>query len=244
MRLQFLGSGDAFGSGGRFHTCFLVGAAGGSFLIDCGASSMIAMRRFGVDPNSIGTIFVSHLHGDHFGGLPFMILDGQVISRRQRPLTIAGPPGLRDRLLAAMENFFPGSSDVQRRFALEIVELPAEQRSLVNGIAVTPYEVKHFSGAPPYALRLEVDGKVLCYSGDTEWVDSLIPAARGADLFISEAYFFDKKVKYHVDFRTLQGHFGEIGAKRVILTHMSQELLDRLGEVDCETAADGRIVEF
>jgi ribonuclease BN (tRNA processing enzyme) len=112
MRIQFLGSGDAFGSGGRFNTCILVEAAAGVFLIDCGASSLIAMRRFRVVPNRIGTIFISHLHGDHFGGLPFFILDAQLVSRRVEPLTIAGPPGLRQRLAEAMEAFFPGSSRV------------------------------------------------------------------------------------------------------------------------------------
>src|SRR5260221_691992 len=101
MRLQFLGSGDAFGSGGRFNTCFHVTAAATSFLVDCGASSLIAMRRFGVDPNRIATVFISHLHGDHFGGLPFLILDAQ-FSRRLAPLTVAGPPGLRQRLAEAM----------------------------------------------------------------------------------------------------------------------------------------------
>jgi len=94
MRVRFLGSGDAFGSGGRFNACFLVETTASTFLVECGASSMIAMRRFHVDPNRIGTVFVSHLHGDHFGGLPFMILDGQFYSRRTAPLTLVGPPGL------------------------------------------------------------------------------------------------------------------------------------------------------
>ena len=105
MKVRFLGTGDAFGSGGRFNTCFHVAHLGGAFLIDCGVSSMIAMRKFGVDPNGIQVIFITHLHGDHFGGLPFFILDGQLVSRRTQPLTIAGPPGLGDRLSAAMEVF-------------------------------------------------------------------------------------------------------------------------------------------
>ena len=54
MRLQFLGSGDAFGSGGRFNTCFhLERRRHGHVLIDCGASSMVAIRKWGVDPNGI-----------------------------------------------------------------------------------------------------------------------------------------------------------------------------------------------
>jgi ribonuclease BN (tRNA processing enzyme) len=83
MRLRVLGCGDAFGSGGRFHTCFHVSA---SVLLDCGASSLIAVRRFGVDPNSVQTVLISHLHGDHFGGLLFLLLDAQFVSKRKIPL--------------------------------------------------------------------------------------------------------------------------------------------------------------
>ena len=112
MRLKLLGSGDAFGSGGRFNTCFLLDRGQSSFLVDCGASGMIAIRKFGVDPNSIEAIMLSHLHADHFGGLPSFILDAQLVSRRIRLLTIAGPQGLGDRLEALMEAHFPGSSRV------------------------------------------------------------------------------------------------------------------------------------
>jgi ribonuclease BN (tRNA processing enzyme) len=91
MELQFLGRGDAFGSGGRFNTCLHFRDGSGAFLVDCGASSMIAMRKFGVDPNGIRSILITHLHGDHFGGLPFFMLDAQLVSRRTAPLTIAKP---------------------------------------------------------------------------------------------------------------------------------------------------------
>jgi len=245
MRLQFLGSGDAFGSGGRFNTCFhLERAVLGNVLIDCGASSMIAIRKWGVDPNGISTILVSHLHGDHFAGLPFFLLDAQLISRRASPLLIAGPPGLRERLAIVMEAMFAGSTKIQQKYAYEVRELELHQRVEVNNLAVTPYLMKHFSGAPSYALRIETEGKVLTYSGDTEWVEELIPAGRDADLFICEAYFFDKVMKYHIDYTTLVKHLGDIAPKRTIVTHMSAELLGRQKEIALEAAHDGLVVEF
>jgi ribonuclease BN (tRNA processing enzyme) len=245
MRLQFLGSGDAFGSGGRFNTCFLLERpAQGNVLIDCGASSMIAIRKWQVDPNAISTVLVSHLHGDHFGGIPFFLLDAQLISRRTHPLLLAGPPGFAERLHIVMEAMFAGSTKVERKFATEIRELELHSRSELNGLAVTPYLMKHFSGAPSYALRIETEGKVLTYSGDTEWVEELIPAGRDADLFICEAYFFDKVMKYHIDYSTLARHLPEIGAKRTIVTHMSAELLGRQDEIKLEAAHDGLVVDF
>jgi ribonuclease BN (tRNA processing enzyme) len=245
MKLQFLGSGDAFGSGGRFNTCFhLERAAHGNVLVDCGASSMVAIRKWGVEPNGISTVLVSHLHGDHFAGLPFFLLDAQLVSRRTAPLLLAGPPGFEERLMVVMEAMFAGSTTAPRKFDVEIRELALHERIETNGLAVTPYLMKHFSGAPSYALRIETEGKVLTYSGDTEWVDELIPAGRGADLFICEAYFFDKVMKYHIDYKTLAGHLPEIGAKRTIVTHMSAELLGRQSEIALEAAHDGMVVEF
>jgi ribonuclease BN (tRNA processing enzyme) len=245
MRLQFLGSGDAFGSGGRFNTCFhLERREHGNVLIDCGASSMVAIRKWGVDPNGISTILISHLHGDHFGGLPFFLLDAQLISRRTTPLTIAGPPGLTGRLQIVREALFAGSTAIVPQYPFEIRELALHERVEMHGLAVTPYLMKHYSGAPSYALRIETEGKVLTYSGDTEWVEELIPAARNADLFICEAYFFDKVMKYHIDYKTLSSHLPEIGARRTIVTHMSAELLGRQKELTLEAASDGLVVDF
>jgi ribonuclease BN (tRNA processing enzyme) len=245
VRLQFLGSGDAFGSGGRFNTCFhLERRAHGHVLIDCGASSMVAIRKWQVDPNAISTVLVSHLHGDHFAGLPFLLLDAQLVSRRSAPLLLAGPPGLAERLDVVMEAMFAGSTRVARRFATEIRELELHRPAALNGLVVTPYLMKHYSGAPSYALRVECEGKVLTYSGDTEWVEELIPAARGADLFVCEAYFFDKVMKYHIDYASLLRHLPEIGARRTIVTHMSAELLARRHEMALEAAHDGLVVEF
>ncbi len=245
MRLQFLGSGDAFGSGGRFNTCFhLTRAQGGNVLIDCGASSMVAIRKWDVDPNGVSTVLVSHLHGDHFGGLPFFLLDAQLVSRRTAPLTLAGPPGFAERLAVVSEAMFACSTRIERRFPLEVRELALHERAELCGLAVTPFLMKHYSGAPSYALRIETEGKVLTYSGDTEWVDELIPAGKNADLFICEAYFFDKVMKYHIDYSTLARHLPEIAPRRTIVTHMSAELLGRQREIACEAAHDGLVVEF
>jgi ribonuclease BN (tRNA processing enzyme) len=241
MELRVLGCGDAFGSGGRLHTCFHVEASTTAFLIDCGASALIAMRRFGVDPNRIEAVFLTHLHGDHFGGLPFLILDAQLVSRRTRPLTIAGPPGLRERLPALMEALFPGSSKVERKFAVHLIEVEPETATMVKGVEVQAFPVKHPSGSPSFALRLSFQGKVICYTGDTEWVDALIPAAHAADLLIAEAYTAERPVRFHLDWTTLERHLSEIAAKSILLTHMSPDMLGHTPEA-ARKAEDGLLV--
>ena len=119
-RLTIVGCGDAFGSGGRFNTCFWLKTAKATLLVDCGASSLVALKARGLDHADIDGIVLSHLHGDHFGGLPFLFLDAQFLSRRERPLLIAGPPGTRARLDAALEVFYPGSTANKWRFAHEV----------------------------------------------------------------------------------------------------------------------------
>jgi ribonuclease BN (tRNA processing enzyme) len=241
VELQFLGSGDAFGSGGRFQTCLLLRGAGDPVLIDCGASSLIAMKRAGVDPSTLGWVLLSHLHVDHFGGVPFLILDGQ-FSRRLRPLVVAGPPGVRARMETAMEVFFPGSTSITRRFTTEFVEILTGVPHTIGPAVVTPFAAQHASGAPSYILRVEYGGRVIAYSGDTEWTDALLDAARGADLFVCEAYFFDKKIKYHLDYRTLCEHRDRFECRRIILTHMGQEMLSHLGDAELECAEDGKTI--
>jgi ribonuclease BN (tRNA processing enzyme) len=242
IEVRFLGSGDAFGSGGRFHTCLLVAADPGQFLIDCGASSATALHRYGVDPNAIDAILLSHLHGDHFGGVPFFVLDAHHVGKRTRPLVVAGPPGTAKRLGEAMEVLFPGSTAVPLRFALETVELEPEQPRQLGEIRVTPYVVRHPCGAPPFALRIECQGRVIAFSGDTEWTDALIPAARGADLFISECNAYEQKIRFHMDLGTLWAHRDRLQVKRLIVTHMGPEVLAHLASLPCEHAEDGKVV--
>src|SRR5581483_11395432 len=98
---------------------------------------------------------------------PFLVLDAQ-FSRRRRPLLVAGPPGLRERTLAAMEVLFPGSATVERAFELRFLELTERRDTPVSEAVVTGLAVVHASGAPAYALRLRCGEATIAYSGDTE----------------------------------------------------------------------------
>lgn len=241
MEVRVLGCGDAFGTGGRFHSCFRVTTREACFLVDCGASALIAMRRFGVDPNGVGTIFLSHLHGDHFAGLPFLILDARYVSGRQAPLTIAGPPGTAARLAALTEAMYPGQGGGAPAFALEIVELAPDAPAVVNGIAVTTFTVSHPSGAPSFALRLGSGGRVLGYTGDTEWVDALVEVGRDADLLIAEASTAAPQGIFHLDIATLRRRLPEIGARRVLITHLGPDAIGHVPD-GWEAAEDGLVV--
>lgn len=245
MHLQFVGCGDAFGSGGRLNTCFHVLGRTANFLIDCGATALVGLQRLQIDRNSLDAVLVTHFHGDHFGGVPFLLLEAQIVTKRTRPLTLAGPPGLASRYAKAMDVAFPSSPQAPTRFALTLTEMAAGRTAEFHGLRVTAFPVLHTVAAGPcLGYRIEVEGRVIAYSGDTEWTESLIPLGRDADLFICEAYTRDKKVPHHTNLVTLEQHLEAIRPKRLVLTHMSDDMLARLDEVPFETASDGMIVEL
>ena len=247
MKLTIAGSGDAFGSGGRLNTCFLLETAKATLLVDCGASAMPALKKQGIDPNRIDAIVLSHLHGDHFGGLPFLLLDAQFLSRREQPLLIAGPPGTRARLDALLEVFFPKSTGSKWRFAWRVEEIAIGIETDVLGHSLSTAQVIHQSGAPSTALRLS-DGKTtFAYSGDTEWTDALGAIAAGADLFICECYGYAGKIAGHITWEILKSRLAGLGAKRTMVTHMNPSVLDRLEELKAAgvlIASDGLRLEF
>jgi len=242
--VTFVGSGDAFGSGGRYQACIHVRSPGDRpVLLDCGATSISALKMRGLDPGEVGAVFVSHLHGDHFGGLPFLILDGQ-FSGRTGPLSIAGPPGTARRLHDAMEIMFPGSATVRRRFDVDVCELTPGATSTVAGLEVTGVEVSHPSGAPPLAIRLSIGGTTIAYTGDTAWTRALVSVAAQADLLIAEAYCTSKVVPHHLRLADLLAHRAELTSRRIVLTHMSADMLARADQPDFEYAYDGLTIRL
>jgi ribonuclease BN (tRNA processing enzyme) len=231
MRLTIVGSGDAFGSGGRSNTCFWLETGKGTVVVDFGASALPALKRLKLDPNAIDGIVLSHLHGDHFGGLPFLLLDAQFLSRRERPLLIAGPPGTTARLEAAMEVFFPKSTGSKWKFEWRVQEIAIGVETEVLAHSLVTAEVIHQSGAPSTALRVSDGRQTFAYSGDTEWTDALLPIARGADLFICECYNSAGKLTGHISWETLAERLPHLSARQVMVTHMNPTVLARIDEI-------------
>jgi ribonuclease BN (tRNA processing enzyme) len=243
-RLTFLGSGDAFSSGGRFQACLHLEADGADpVLIDCGATALIALKRAKIDPASIGHVALTHLHGDHFAGLPWLILDGQ-FAKRTRPLSILGPPTTAERFHQAFEALYPGAAEAARPFETRIAEFAARAPHEFGPARITAYPVSHTPATMPHGLRVEYAGKVIAYSGDTEWTDTLSELARNADLFVCECNFFDTKAPGHLDYETLTAHRSELDCKRIVLTHMSEGMLARIRQIELESAADGMTIEL
>jgi ribonuclease BN (tRNA processing enzyme) len=242
VTVRFVGSGDSFGSGGRFQTCILVDGPQSRFAIDFGTSSLIALAQQGIEHNSIDAILLTHLHGDHCGGVPFLLMDAMLGARRARPLVVAGPRDLQRRMGQIQDALFPGSHVMATRFPLTWVEMEPGRAHQVLDLVVTPRPARHTAETNPTALRVEVGGKVVAYTGDTEWTDDVAKVAAGADLLIAESYFYDKPIRWHLNYPAIAARRDELGARRVILTHMSREMLAHVDAVPEECAYDGLVV--
>jgi ribonuclease BN (tRNA processing enzyme) len=238
----FLGTGDAFGSGGRLHTATLIRTATARVLVDCGPSTLTAFRRERIEPGDVDIILLTHLHGDHFGGLPFYLMDAHYASRRTRPLVIAGPAGMAERTAQAQELFFPGNGRLPLRFPLTWAEWDEGRRMTLGTVAVTPLAVSHSDETPCFGLRVECGDRVIAFSGDTEWTPSLIDLACDADLFVCECFGYDTAPPGHLDYVTLMRQRSSLTCRRLVLTHMGDGMLRRARSVGVPTASDGLLM--
>ena len=242
MRLTVIGCSDAFSSGGRYHSCYLLDTAQGRLMLDCGGNSPLALKRAGIEMASIDAIVISHCHGDHFGGVPLLFLERMFIERGPKPVEILGPPGIARRMTDLFEALYPSLSSFPKDFEILYRELEPGHTSSWRGIQISAHEVEHYSGSPSLALSISDGDKRFAFSGDSAWCDGVIEAGGGADLYLIECTTFSTKTSVHLDYLTLAEKFDAIGAKRYLLTHMGPEMLGASDKIDtnrCILAEDG-----
>jgi ribonuclease BN (tRNA processing enzyme) len=245
VHLTFLGTGDAFASHGRFHSGYFIEADGCHILMEAGPTVLCAMKRMGVAPADIDIILVSHLHGDHFGGLPFLILEYLWESPRRKPLKIAGPPRLEERTWRLFNTMFPFSSgDVERvKRDVEFIELQPAHKARFGTVDVESLRVPHMKRDLCLALKVTIGGKKIAFSGDTGWTDDLIGFAAGADLFLCECTYFENPLGVHLSYPLLESKRRNFDVRRMMLTHLGREVLDRRSQLKMELADDGVKIE-
>jgi ribonuclease BN (tRNA processing enzyme) len=242
MRVICLGSGDVFGSKGKLNTSFYFNASKKGVLIDCGATTPVALKKVRLSANDVDVILVSHLHGDHVGGIPFIITERQVKGDPDHTLTVIGPEGIKASVMKVLSIFFQGIGE-NLRFPLDFIEYQSGECLRHDDLlTLTPYEAVHAPATNPHSLRIEVNGKIIAYSGDTQWNENLISLSKNADLFICEGHAFNKPESHHMSIKELVHNRDKLTAKKIILTHMSEEALESGDQIPFEFAQDGEII--
>jgi ribonuclease BN (tRNA processing enzyme) len=244
VRVAFLGTGDAFSARGRHQAGYLVQTEHTSVLLDIGSSTLGSMKQHGIDPAAVDLVLISHLHGDHFSGLPFLFLQYIYEQKRQRPLHIAGPPGTEERVWALFRAVYRDLASAPLPFAVHFTEMAPGAPVSFDAVHVDPFRVPHQEKDISLALRVSLAGRTILYSGDTGWTEALVERSDGTDLFICECSFFETRLAIHMDYPRLAENRSRFGAKRMILTHLGREVHARRSEVEIEMATDGLTVEI
>lgn len=239
IEIKFLGTGDAFGSGGLDNACFLIKTKSFQLLMDCGASALISIKREKIIPERIDAIVISHFHGDHFGGVPVFILE-QSFTERRKPLHIIGPAGIKKKTQSLMKLMFPSGSHFKTPFDVLFYEYKTgENFYIAENIQLIAFKVKHTPQTLPHGLRLRIENKIVAYSGDTEWTETIIDIAKDADLFICEMFSFKKEIKGHLNYRKFIEKAWKLSFKKLILTHCGDEVLANRDSIKFEIAMQG-----
>jgi ribonuclease BN (tRNA processing enzyme) len=241
MFVKCLGSGDAFGSGGKLNTSFYIRTNTSSLLVDCGVTTLLALKKERLSAGDLDLIIISHLHGDHFGGLPFILCEVIAGWKRNKLLTIIGPEGTQQKTLQVLEAFFPGMK-LAPEHNIKFETFTTEKMIESNGVQITPYPAVHSPSTKPHSLRIVADGKVVAYSGDTEWSDTLLRVSMNADLFICEASTWKSEVKYHLSVKDILAQLHRIQVKRIVLTHLGEEALKHRDAIPLTIAEDGMVL--
>lgn len=246
MRVTVLGAGDAFCNGGRRQSGYLVESKGVGFLMDCGATTLLGLKALGIAAERIDFIAISHLHGDHFGGLPFLFLEYTYEKPRTKPLVIIGPPGLEERVRTLHSAMYRELAARGIPFPLQFYEVTPGVAVSIYGVTLFPFRVPHQEKDISLGYRATINGKAILYSGDCGWNEDLVTYSQGTDLFICECCYFGTLTNFHVSYPQIaQAHQqGRLGCKRLVLSHIGREVLERMGEVTLECAYDGLVLEL
>jgi ribonuclease BN (tRNA processing enzyme) len=244
VRLTVLGSGDAFGSGGRAHSAYLIQAPGCTFLLECGPTVLQSLKALGHDPGAIDFVVLSHLHGDHFGGVPFLLMEYRFETARTRPLTVFGPPGTEPRVRALFAALYEKTARERSPFPLRFAEAMPGVPWDAGGAVVRPISVPHVAELVCLSYRLELAGRSIFYSGDSAWTEDFVTQARGVDLFLCECSTWETRLPIHISYPEIAARAHDLGCRRLVLTHLGKEPLRRLAEINLECARDGQTIDL
>jgi ribonuclease BN (tRNA processing enzyme) len=240
----FIGTSDAFGAGGRRQSAVLLRGPGGGVLLDCGATTTTGLCELGIERDEIDTIVISHFHGDHYAGIPILLLAALYEDERRRLLRITGPVGIERRVRELAAAMCYGIDEREWSFPIAFQEFRAGQVIQAGPVQVHAFETLHQAHTCPHGLLVQAGSQRIAYSGDTGWFDELPRRVGDADLFICECTYHDYNFEYHLNHETLVERKHEFDCGRIILTHLGTEMSEQRGRAAFETADDGTVVKL
>jgi len=244
IQVIVLGAGDAFGSGGRRQSSYLVRGGSSTFLMDAGPTVLAGLKDARCSSADIDFIALSHMHGDHFAGIPFLLMEYLYEEPRTRPLTIAGPAGVEERVRECFHAMYRQSSMQPLKFPLQFITMTADQPLRIGTADLEPFAVPHQENEPSLGMKIRVDGKVIVYSGDSGWTEEFVKRTEDVDLFLCECCYWDTNHWFHINYPELERNRARIRARRLVLSHLGREVLEKLDRVKEVVAHDGMVIDL
>jgi len=240
VKLTILGSGAALPSA-RHNNCSFVAHSAQPILFECGPSILYQLAVAGISPESIRTVIVSHIHGDHSLGLPMLLVSGQ-IAQRERPLTICLPSSAVDQAKRVCTTVYPGlerfmTSKVQW---IGLPEKDSASLMLPGKTRVTTAPAHHPVPVVSSHVSFEPEGRDLTFSGDTAFCEAVARNAEGTGLLLHDSNWSDKLKNGSGHGHSSAADAGRVAslarAKRLALVHRAAELEGHEPDVRSEAA--------
>jgi len=221
LELSFLGSGNAFAAGGRYWSSFL---ANDRYLFDAPPTLLPHLKQRGRPLNDIEVIFLSHFHGDHFMGLPFLFLEYVYLTERRDDLWIVGPPGVEAKVEAFANQCYPEitrEAGYHRRY----VEAQPGADQFVNEIAFRSFPMNHVNDKLQcFGYRVHVGGEVIAYTGDTMFCEEIFDLAEGARVLVADCTYAEGEGPEHMGLNDLRVIRKRLSPETtILLTHLNGE---------------------
>lgn len=221
LELTFLGSGNAFAEGGRYWSSFL---ANGRHLFDAPPTLLPHLKRLGRPLREIQTVFITHFHGDHFAGLPFLILEYLHLSRRQDDLFIIGPPGLEAKVEGLTSWCFPGATR-DAGYRRQYIEARPNSEQRAGEVSFYALPMHHATGSLEcFGYRARLGDKTVAYTGDTMLCPEIVKLAEGADVLVLDCNYSVGSGPEHMGLDDIREVRRQVAPEvTIILTHLNGE---------------------
>jgi len=190
-----------------------------TLLLDCGFTAPPRLWKEVSEPDSIDAIWISHFHGDHALGLPPLLIraweDG-----RSKPLLILGQKGISAFTRQAVDLAYPGFYE-KLAFPIKFVEIEPGGTAELLGLTFSTAETNH--SQRNLALRIDVGGKSIYYSGDGKPTPESMLLAQGCHLIIHEAFHMETELPTHGTVMGTVGTAKRSGASHLALVHIQRK---------------------